>query len=344
MEETVISQLARTAFNGRGVLYLLVVAATTLILVMATNTSFAGFPRLAAILGADGFLPRQMSNLGSRLVFSRGIVALALVACGLIVLFDASVTALIPLYAIGVFLSFTLSQVGMAHRWLKIGRLGPGEEIEEPGSTLRHEDGWQWRMVVNGFGAVCTAVVMIVFAVTKFADGAWLVLILIPALVLLFGRIHWHYLDLARRLSLDGYTPTPQIKTIKVIVPISGVHRGTLAALRYARFLSDNVTAVYICTNPAETVAIREKWQKWAPDVQLTILDSPYRLLMKPLLGFIRNEAAGLPPDEMVTVIVPQFVPRHFENNLLHTQTAWLLRTALLVTPNVVVSDVPYQV
>jgi len=232
----------------------------------------------------------------------------------------------------------------MARRWWKIGHLAPGTEVQERGSTLRYESGWQWRLVVNSFGAVCTAVVMLVFVATKFAEGAWLVLILIPALVWLFGRIHWHYTDLARRLSLEGYDPVPQLKTLKVIVPISGVHRGTLAALRYARFLSDNVTAVYICTNPAEADRIREKWEKWAPDISLTILDSPYRLLMKPLLDFIRNEASGLNPDEMVTVIVPQFVPQHFENNLLHTQTAWLLRTALLVTPGVVVSDVPYQV
>jgi amino acid transporter len=343
-EETVISQLARTAFGGRGALYLLVVAATTLILVMATNTSFAGFPRLGALLGADGFLPRQMSYLGSRLVFSRGIMALALVACGLIVVFRASVTSLIPLYAIGVFLSFTLSQVGMARRWWKIGHLQPDVEVKERGSTLRYEDGWQWRMVVNGFGAACTAIVMLVFAVTKFAEGAWVVLILIPALVWLFGRIRWHYSDLARRLSLEGYDEAPQLKTLKVIIPISGVHRGTLAALRYARFLSDNLLAVYICTNPDEADSVREKWEKYAPDVPLRIVVSPYRLLLKPLLDFIRGEAKGLAADEMVTVIVPQFVPRHFENNLLHTQTAWLIRTALLFTPSVVVTDVPYQV
>ena len=343
-EETVISQIARTALNGRNIVYLLVMAATTLILIMATNTSFAGFPRLSALLGADGYLPRQIADLGSRLVFSRGIVALALVACLLVILFKASVTGLIPLYAIGVFLSFTLSQAGMARRWWKIGHLEPGATVDERGSTLRYESGWQWRMAINSVGALATAVVAVVFAVTKFSEGAWLVLVLIPALVWLFGRIHHHYQDLARRLSLDGFTSLPPLKTVKVLVPVSGVHRGTMAALRYARFLSDNVTGVYICTNPAESQRMREKWEKWVPDLSLVIVHSPYRLLMTPLLEHIRKELVGLQPDEMITVVVPQFVPLHWENNLLHTQTAWLLRTALLTTPGVVVSDVPYQV
>ncbi len=343
-EETVISQLARTTFGGRGLVYVAVVTATTLILAMAANTSFSGFPRLGALLAADGYLPRQLAFLGSRLVFSRGIVFLALIASLLIVVFQASVTALIPLYAIGVFMSFTLSQIGMARRWWKIGHLAPGVELAERGSTLSYEPGWQWRLVVNAAGAVSTAVVMVVFAVTKFVEGAWLVLILIPILVFLFGRIHWHYIDLARRLSLEAYHEAPPISRVRVIVPLSGVHRGSLAALRYARYLSDDVTAVYVSTSPDEAERIQLKWELWAADVPLVILDSPYRILVRPLLHFIEETAAGLEPDEMLTVVVPQFVPRHQLNNFLHTQTAWLLRTALLFTPGVVVTDVPYQV
>ena len=181
--ETVISQLGRTVFGGRDLPYLLLIAATSLILILAANTAFADFPRLSALLAQDGFLPRQLAYRGSRLVFSRGIVALALIASLLIIIFEASVTALIPLYAIGVFLSFTLSQTGMALRWRKIGRLKPGEEVEERGSTLAYESGWHGKMFINGFGAVMTAVVAVVFAVAKFTDGAWIILILIPILV-----------------------------------------------------------------------------------------------------------------------------------------------------------------
>ncbi|MGB3061933.1 MAG: APC family permease, partial [Anaerolineae bacterium] len=201
-EETVISQLARTVFDGQGPLYLGVIAATTLILVLAANTSFADFPRLAALHAGDGFLPRQLTLRGSRLVYSYGIMALALVACLLIIVFQASVTALIPLYAIGVFLSFTLSQTGMARRWWKSGHLPPGQEVREPGSVLRYEPGWQVKMAINAFGALCTAVVVIVFAVTKFKDGAWIVIFLTPTLVFIFFRIHAHYKRLAKQLSL----------------------------------------------------------------------------------------------------------------------------------------------
>jgi len=187
-EETVISQMARTIYDGRGILYLLLISGITVILIMAANTAFADFPRLGALIAGDGFLPRQLTYRGSRLVYSRGIVTLAVIASALIVIFKASVTRLIPLYAIGVFLSFTLSQAGMARRWWKIGRLKEGEEIVEPGSTLRNEKSWRFRMAINGFGAVCTAVVMVVFAVTKFMDGAWVVLILTPALRPSFSR------------------------------------------------------------------------------------------------------------------------------------------------------------
>ncbi|MFZ1471474.1 MAG: APC family permease, partial [Anaerolineae bacterium] len=206
-EETVISQLARTVFDGQGPLYLGVIAATTLILVLAANTSFADFPRLAALHAGDGFLPRQLTLRGSRLVYSYGIMALALVACLLIIVFQASVTALIPLYAIGVFLSFTLSQTGMARRWWKSGHLPPGQEVREPGSVLRYEPGWQVKMAINAFGALCTAVVVIVFAVTKFKDGAWIVIFLTPTLVFIFFRIHAHYKRLAKQLSLENYQP-----------------------------------------------------------------------------------------------------------------------------------------
>jgi len=342
--ETVISQIARTAFGRRGGLYLAAIAGTTVILVMAANTSFAGFPRLSALLAVDGFLPRQLAYRGSRLVFSRGIVLLAAVASLLVVIFSASVTRLIPLYAIGVFLSFTLSQAGMAHRWWKIGHLPPGQETKERGSTLRYESSWKLKMVSNSLGALCTAVVTVVFAVTKFLEGAWVVLVLMPLLILAFSAIHRHYRSLAKRLSLDSFGAPPPVTRHRVILPISSVHRGTLEALRYAHELSDDVTAVHVSTDPDEAQKVQAKWEQWGEGVRLIILESPYRLLMEPLLAYIERVAQHRQPNETITIVVPQFVPRHWWANLLHMQTANLLRIALLFKPGIVITDVPYQV
>jgi len=342
--ETVISQLARTIFDGRGVLYLGVISATTLILFMAANTAFADFPRLSAIQASDKFLPRQLTYRGSRLVYSWGIVALALIAALIIIFFQANVTALIPLYAIGVFLSFTLSQIGMAHRWLKIGRLNSEDEIQEQGSVLRFDPGWRWKMLVNGFGAICTAIVMMIFAITKFSDGAWVVLILIPVLVSIFYAINRHYLKLADDLSLSDYDPLPSLKQQRVILPISGVHKGTLKALRYAQSLTSDITAVYVTFDDAQTQRTQQRWEKWTTDVPLVVIDSPYRELMHPLVGYIETLAAKNQPDETITVVVPEFIPSRWWHNFLHMQNATLLRWALLHVPGVVVVDVPYQV
>jgi amino acid transporter len=342
--ETVISQLARTVFDGRGVLYLGVIAATTIILIMATNTSFAGFPRLSALLAADGFLPRQLTYRGSRLVYSRGIVALAIIASLLIVIFDASVSGLIPLYAIGVFLSFTLSQAGMARRWWKIGHLRAGETVQERGSTLRFEPGWRVKMGINSFGAVCTAVVMLVFAITKFMEGAWIVLLLMPSLIAVLSAIHHHYQDLAAHLSLERYGTSPRILRHCVILPLGGVHRGTLEALRYARSLSHDVTAVHVSLDAAEAERLRQRWEVWGGGARLVILDSPYRLLLEPLLQYIQEIAAQRQANETITIVVPQFVPRRWWHNFLHNQTALFLRLALLFRRGIVITDIPFHV
>ncbi len=342
--ETVVSQLARTVFGSEGLLYLGVISATTLILVMAANTAFAGFPRLSALLAIDGFLPRQLAYRGSRLVYSRGIAVLALTAALLIVIFDASVTNLIPLYAIGVFLSFTLSQSGMARRWWKIGHLAPDVEIKERGSTLRYERNWQVKMIINGIGAVLTAIVALIFAVTKFTDGAYIVLILIPIIVLVLSSIHRHYRSLAKSLSLDDYSEPPLVPRHRVILPVSGVHRGTLAALRYAQKLSDDITAVHVMIEPEEAERVRKRWETWGEGVRLVILDSPYRLLVEPMLEYIEEIAAERQPNETITVVVPRFVPKHWAANALHTQAATWLQLALLGKPGIVITDVPYQV
>lgn len=344
-QETIISQLARTVYDGRGLPYIALIWGTTVILIMAANTAFADFPRLGALHAGDGFLPRQLTFRGSRLVYSNGIITLSIIASLLIIIFKASVTRLIPLYAIGVFLSFTLSQTGMAKRWWKIGHLKEGEEIVEPGSTLRYTEGWRFKMFVNGFGALCTGVVMVVFAVTKFREGAWIVLILTPLLVKIFFTIHHHYKDLASHLTLDRFRGLPARHTRhRVIMPISGIHQGTLEGLRYAKLLSDDVTAVHVSIDPAETEKIQKKWKTWGEGTRLVILDSPFRLFIEPLLKYIEEIIDNRQPNETITIVVPQFIPSKSWHNALHMRTANVLREELLSKPGVVVTDVPYHV
>jgi len=340
--ETVISQLARTIYGGRAGMYLAVISATTLILVMAANTAFAGFPRLGALMAGDRFLPSQFSHRGSRLVYTWGIVILAFVACLLIVLFQASVSGLIPLYAIGVFMSFSLSQTGMARRWAKIGRLEPEAEVKEKGSILRFDPGWRWKSWVNGFGAVCTFIVMMIFSVTKFTEGAWMVLIIIPALVLGLYSIHRHYTNLADRLSLENFGIPARIKQGRVLLPIAGVHRGTIAALRYAQAIGSEITALHVSVDEADTDKVWAKWTLWGEGIPLVIIDSPYRELLHPLVSYIAEAAGQCDPGEVITIVVPEFVPKRNWENLLHMQTAAWLRWALIHLKNVVVVDVPY--
>ena len=343
--ETVISQLARTVFDGRGIFYLLIITGTTVILILAANTAFAGFPRLSAMLAQDGFMPRQLTYRGSRLVYSYGIVSLAAVASLLIILFQASVTRLIPLYAIGVFLSFTLAQAGMARRWWRSGRLDPNDKTPVHAHELRYEKGWFVKMLSNGFGALCTAVVMFVFAITKFRDGAWIVLILTPVLIAVFTIIHNHYKSVASRLSLDRYgEPPPHNTRHRVLVPVSNVHQGTLAALRYARMLSDDVTAVHVSLEPDDTEKVRKKWETWGRGTRLVIVDSPYRLFLEPLLAYIEDILSSRQSNETITIVVPQFVSSKRAFNILHMQTADMLRKELLNKPGVVITDVPYQI
>jgi amino acid transporter len=343
-DETIISQLARTVFDGRGTLYLATIAATTVILIMAANTAFADFPRLGALAAGDRFLPRQLTFRGSRLVYSNGIVTLAVIASLLIIVFKARVDLLIPLYAIGVFLSFTLSQTGMARRWRKIGHLNEGEEIVEPGSVLRYNKGWRFKMLVNSFGALCTAIVMVIFAVTKFREGAWVVLLIIPALVKVFFTIHHHYKDLASHLTLDKFSGLPARQTRhRVIMPVSGIHQGTLQALKYAKLLSDDVTAVHVSIDPAETEKVQKKWKTWGEGTRLIILDSPFRLFIEPLLKYLEEIIDKRQPNETVTIVVPQFIPSKRWHHALHMRTADVLRQELLSKHGVVVTDVPYR-
>ncbi|MBL8055331.1 MAG: APC family permease [Anaerolineales bacterium] len=330
--ETVISQLARSVFGDRGLPYLGTIAATTVILVLAANTAFAGFPQLTAIIAAEGFLPRYFAHRGSRLVFTYGIVALTAIAGALIVAFNASVTALIPLWAVGVFLSFTLSQAGMARHWWRAGR------------TAAPDRGWAWKLAVNSLGALCTAVVTVVFAVTKFADGAWIILLLLPASVAAFFAIRRHYRHVTRDLSLDAFGQPPRTRRHRVVVPISGIHRGALSALDYARSLSSDVTVIHIASDPAESEEVRRLWNWWGDGARLVIIDSPYRAFLEPLLEYIDMLCAQRQDGERLTIVVPQFVPEHWWHGLLHAQTAFWLRFALLNKHGLVITEVPYQV
>ncbi len=320
------------------------ISATTVILMMAANTAFADFPRLGALHAGDGFLPRQFTYRGSRLVFSNGIVALGIISSLLVIAFQASVTKLIPLYAIGVFLSFTLSQTGMARRWWKSGHLEVGEEIVEPGSTLRYDKGWRHKMVINGLGAVCTAVVMIVFAVTKFNDGAWVVIVLTPLLVMVFFSIHRHYKSVARHLTLEDFGSPQRISRQRVILLVSTVHRGTLNALNYALSISDDLTAVHVSIDPQDAEKVKKKWESWGNRSRLVILDSPYRLLVEPLLEYIEFIAAHKQRGDVITIIVPQFVTTTPLSGALHANTAYWLRKALVSQPGIVIVEVPYQI
>lgn len=342
--ETVISQIIRTVYHGQGLIYLITISATTIILIMAANTAFADFPRLGALHAGDGFLPRQLTAKGSRLVFDRGIITLAVLASSLVIVFQGSVTRMIPLYAIGVFLSFTLSQIGMARRWWKSGHLKPDEEIIEPGSIVRFDKGWVHKMVINSIGGFCTLVVTVVFAATKFKDGAWIVILSTPILVSIFFAIHHHYKSLAQKLSLQNIKHPRRIIRNRVIMPVAGVHNGTLKALKFAETLSDDITVVHIGIDPIESAKMEGKWKLWGDNVRLVVLNSPYRLFLEPFLEYVNQISQVIQPNEVITIVVPQFVPQQNITRFLHTRTAEALRKSLLNRDDIVIIEVPYQV
>lgn len=341
--ETVISQLARTVFGNRGLLYLGTITATTVILILATNTAFAGFPALGAIIAEDGYLPRQLTFRGSRLVFSRGIGSLTIIASLLIIIFNASVTALIPLWAVGVFLSFTLSQAGMARHWWNNRRLADRKDGQKK-VPRNYDSGWRWKLAINGLGALITAIVTLIFAITKFVDGAWVIVFLLPVIVMSFYAVHRHYVSLARDLSLEHYGQPPPSKRHRVIMPVSAIHQGTLEALDYALSLSSDVTVVHISIDPDQTEKLRHKWDGWGKGVRLVVIESPYRTFLEPFLDYVNELCSILQPNERLTIVVPQFIPRRWWHNLLHTQTAFWLRFMLLNKRGVVITEVPYQV
>lgn len=325
--QTLVSQMGRLVL-GHGPAYYLVQTFTAVILLLAANTSFAGFPSLASVLAEDRFLPRQLAHRGDRLVYSNGIVMLALLAMALIYLFGGDTNALIPLYAIGVFLSFTLSQLGMVRRWLRLR--GPR---------------WRTGLAVNGVGAVATGLVTLIFAVSKFTEGAWIVVLVIPLLIAFFRIVNAHYREFGRAVSMENWQAVWPLRHT-VIVPISGIHRGVASALTYALSISDDVRAVYIAEHDHEGEQMQARWDEWDVGVPLVILSSPYRSVIAPLLQYIEQvdeEAKDEAHGALVTVVLPEIVPKKWWHALLHNNTALLIKGALLFRKGKIVVSVPYH-
>jgi amino acid transporter len=323
LEESVISQVGRAVY-GESIIYYVFQLATMGILVVAANTAFADFPRLASILARDNFLPHTFSFRGDRLAFSAGIGALGAIAGALIVAFGGDTHALVPLYAVGVFLAFTLSQAGMVMRWLRLKTAG-----------------WQRNVVINGVGATLTAVILAVAAVTKFTHGAWVVMLLIPVLVGGFLVVYRHYARVADQLRIDpGLLPPATIKQF-VIVPIESVNYASLRALAFARSMGSQTIALHISVENERAERLKEKMRQFAPDIELVILESPYRQFVRPMMAYI-EALHNQSPEAFVTIVLPEFIPARWWEKYLHGRTAARLRAAFETHPNVAVVLVPY--
>jgi amino acid transporter len=322
--ETVLSQIGRQVFGG-GALYYALQYATFAVLVLAANTAFADFPRLASILATDGYMPRQFAARGDRLAFSNGIIVLALMAILLVWLFAGETSALIPLYAIGVFVCFTLSQTGMVMHWFRC-----------------REPGWRWKAWLNGLGALATALVTVVQVVTKFTHGAWIVVLIIPLIILLLRGIHRHYERFSAELAYTGQAPLMFLHHT-VIVPVNGISKPTAGSLVYATTISEDVRAVYVEVDDANTAKLVAAWEAWDIGVPLIVIRSPFRSVLRPIVDYVQGLSMRGETD-LVTIVVPEIVPRHWWEHLLHNKTALFIRTAFMFKPHVVVTAVPYLV
>ncbi|MEM3527806.1 MAG: APC family permease, partial [Candidatus Bathyarchaeia archaeon] len=331
-QETVLSALARQLL-GSGLCYLAIQFFTMLILVVAANTSFADFPRIASILATDHFLPRQLANLGDRLVYANGIILLSLGTGTLIFVFAGDTHSLIPLFAVGAFLAYTLSQLSMVVHW------------------WREKDGmWMLKAILNGIGASATAVTLLVVGISKFLEGAWVTIILISILVAGFLRIHNHYREVTEQLSLRDLQPPllKQFPTLRIVIPIAGVNRATIDAISYAKSISNDVRAVYVELSPGEGRRIQEEWQRHLIDVPLVVLPSPYRSIVGPFLEYLDELDQRYNDGQLAAVVIPEWVPARWWHNLLHNQTARLIKNALLYRRRHlgfqrIIIDVPYH-
>jgi amino acid transporter len=322
--ETVLSILGHHVFGG-GIPYYALQYTTFAVLVLAANTAFADFPRLAGILAKDRFMPRQLAARGDRLAFSNGIVTLALVAWLLVWLFRGDTNALVPLYAIGVFVCFTLSQAGMVVHW-----------------RATRSEGWRWKATLNGVGAIATGLVSIIQLVTKFTTGGWIIAVIIPVIIVTLRVIHRHYVEFAEEIRFLGHSPiTPLHHT--VIVPVNGISKATAGALVYATTISDEVLALCVQVDPDDPRNLEAEWEAWDIGVPLVVIPSPYRSILRPLVEYV-DDLRMVSPGELVTIVVPEIVPKRWWEHLLHNKTALYIRTAFLFKPNVVVTAVPYFV
>ncbi len=312
-EETILSALARKIL-GNSPAYYIIQIATLSILAVAANTSFAGFPRLAAILAGDNYLPRHFTSLGDRLVFTNGIYALFSATAILIILFRANSHRLIPLFAVGVFAAFTLSQLGMVKHWLKI-----------------RGKNWRTKATINGIGAAITGLTMLVVGYSKFLEGAWITILGITGFVLVFIRINNHFAEVRKQLSLHGLPPSlrpypPQ----RVVIPIAGIHRGMIEAVDFARGISKDVTGIYIDFEPGSGELVKKEWERWFPDIPLEVRQSPFRSMIGPLLDFLDETDRIHNDGQLAVVVLPEFVPAHWWHRFLHNQTSVLIKNALL--------------
>jgi amino acid transporter len=330
VKQTVIAQVSSTVFGADSWGFYLFQAFTALLLFLAANTSFAAFPRLAAVLAVDGFFPRQFSFRGDRLAFSMGIVALGLIAASLVVIFGGHTHDLIPLYAVGVFIDFTISQAGMVRHW---------QRVKSPG--------WRRRQLINGIGCVATGVVAIVVTSVKFVDGAYLVLGLIPLLVagMLFIRRQYDAqadeLEVREELVIEG----PK-REQRVVVPVNGFNRAVIQAVNFARTISDDIRAVYVTEDAENGEKLRERWERQLPGVPLVIVESPYRALIGPIVAYLDVLDKAWPPDKpapITIVVLPEYVARHWWDRLLYNQAARRLKAVLVGREHTVIADVPYR-
>jgi amino acid transporter len=329
-KQTVIAQVAAVVFGGDSIGFYLFQTFTALLLFLAANTSFNAFPRLAAVLGMDGFFPRQFSFRGDRLAFSMGIVALGLIAASLVVIFGGHTHALIPLYAVGVFIDFTIAQAGMIRHWWR-----------------ERTPGWRRRLTINAIGCVSTAIVAIVVTTIKFVDGAWLVVLLIPILVAVMLFIRREYDDQERELHVRGdLVAEGPHREQRVVVPVNGINRAVIQAVNFGRTMSPDIRAVYVTEDPEAADALRERWERQVPGVPLVIVESPYRAVISPFVAYLDVLDQAWPPDKqapITIVVLPEYVPRHWWDRLLYNQTAKRLKAAILGREHTVIADVPYR-
>jgi hypothetical protein len=345
--DSILSQMTRQV-AGSSLLYYWVQFFTAMILILAANTAYQDFPRLSSFLARDNFMPRWMQNRGDRLVFSSGIVVLALIASLIVVFFRADEIAMLPLYALGVMLSFSISQTGMFHLMGRIAHLKKGETLHTMVTEIHYESNVKWKRALNAVGATVTFLVFIVLVSTKFHEGAWIVVLIIPLLIFMFHSIHQHYDRVSRALSTSDLK-AEQLSEVAdvVIVPIADVHRGTLRALMYARRLSADVRALCVTTSPEMKERLLKRWERFSnvtEGITLITLDYDYRDILTPIVSYIERVNSEEFPDQLTTVVVPAFVPTHQVGSFLHNQTASRLRTELRRYKDIVIIDVPFHI